>query len=217
MLAGGRSRRFGRDKLLALVDGRRVIDWVKLNLKPDVGLTTSEERCRLYGFSKCVYDRGEGPALAVSELGAGEWLVAPGDHPWLKRETLEALRAFRELFGADVAVPLHGGEPEATIMSVAEPGRFKPFSGRLTDFVRLAERAVLVGTALLTRDPMELAHVNTPESLRVREPKGELDYSLIVLDRPCERDSPELYRSLGLELLARHAKVPVPRAYRCRA
>ena len=179
-------------------------------MRPDVGLTTSPERCKLYGFPSCLYDEGRGPALAVKGLGEGVWAVAPGDHPWLKRETLVMLNSFRELYGADVAVPLHE-ELEPTIMSLKDPGRFEPFSGRLTDFVRLSRRAVLVGTALLTRNALEFAHVNTPESLKVRDPKGRLNYSLIVLDEPYEKDSPEYYSSLGLLTLARHAKIPVPR------
>ena len=211
MLAGGRSSRFGKDKLLALVDGKRVIDLVLENLRPDAGLTTSEERCKLYGFPHCVYDPGEGPAEAVRALGEGAWTVAPGDHPWLKRKTLELLESFRRTFNAQVAVPLHSGGPEATVMSVLDPGSFETFTGRMTDFVRQAERAVLVGSALLTRDPLEFAHVNTEESLKVRDPKGKLVYDIIVLDKPYERDSPEYYLSLGLPLLASHAKRPLPR------
>ncbi|ABU81734.1 hypothetical protein Igni_0552 [Ignicoccus hospitalis KIN4/I] len=187
-----------------------------LNLRPDVGLTTSEERCKLYGFAKCMYDEGRGPAHAVRALGEGTWAVAPGDHPWLKRGTLEALNAFREAFDAEVAVPLHSEGVEATVLSVVNPGSFTVFSGKMTDFLRQAERAVLVGSALLTRDPLEFAHVNTEESLKLREPKGRPSYDLIVIDKVYEKDSVEFYESLGLGTLARHAKVPLPRGVRGR-
>lgn len=218
VLAGGESKRFGKDKLIALVEGRPVIERVLEEVGPDhVMLTVSEERCKLYGGKRCVYDEGRGPAWALLKLETA-FTSLSGDLPWIEREVLERLEAFRRVFGAQVAVPLHGkGHLESLMISVEEIGNIKEKvlstrvnrSYRVTDIIRAAEKVVFVGSGLLTRNPRVFAHVNTPTDLKVGAPKEPLGDKVIELNLgkgPCEdlEKQLKLFKSFNLVQLVKH-------------
>lgn len=202
VLAGGEGRRFGGDKLLALVDGEVSIARVAEALREAgaslvYAATRSGERCRLYteaaGLDGCIYDPPwlgcGGPAAALAGLGGLRGkvlLVAPGDMPWLEPGVLRGLEAFMEEAGAEAALPLHAGgylDTLAAAMSWSLVERLPGVLGRLcrlrgelraSDPARAAERLVLVGSGLLASSPLAFAHINTREALRSREPKNPL-------------------------------------------
>ena len=218
VLAGGESKRFGKDKLIALVEGRPVIQRVLNEVGPDhVMLTVSEERCKLYGGRKCIYDEGKGPAWALLKL-EGSFTSLSGDLPWIEREVLERLEAFRRALGAQVAVPLHAeGHLESLMISVERMDEVKERvlsveigrTYRVTDIIRASEKVVFVGSRLLTRNPRAFAHVNTPTDLKVGAPKEPLGEGIIELNlgkRPCEdlEEQLKLFKSLNLVHLVKH-------------
>ncbi len=214
VLAGGKSKRFGKDKLLAIVDGRTAIERVIENVRPDLLLTTSKERCRLYWNGPCVIDRGEGPASAILELD-GEVLVVPGDMPWLKFETLEMLVSYANVLKADVAMPLFEGSIEFSVLYLRDVGKFrwmkkeKCRSLRITDFVRAGGKVALVGSELLTRNHIEWAHLNTPLSFLTKEIKGKPCSKIVLFEanfNPFQSSVQELklYRKYGLKIIEDH-------------
>ena len=214
VLAGGKSKRFGKDKLLAIVDGKTSIEMVVENVKPHVLITTSVERCRLYWKGPCIIDEGRGPAEAVLEL-SGEALIVPGDMPWLKLDTLEMLASFADVLKADVAAPLFKESIEFSVIYLKDVNKLKWLKRRknrplrMTDFLRAGGRVVLVGSRLLTRDPVEWAHLNTRTSLLTRTAKGEPCDRIIVYEARFDPFSPSyeelrLYRKLGLKILEEH-------------
>ena len=220
VLAGGEAKRFGKDKLLALVGGRRVIDRVLRVVGEDhLLLTTSEERCKLYGAKRCVYDPGKGPAEALLRLNIS-FTSLPGDLPWIEREVLVRLDAYRRVFNAQLAVPVHSkGSLESLMISVDNFDEIKdritkrniPRNLRMTDLVRASKTVVFVGSKLLTKNPSAFAHVNTQEDLRIGAPKEPLGEQLLVLNlglHPCENPKYELelYRKYGLKQLERHVR-----------
>ncbi len=214
VLAGGKSKRFGKDKLLAIVDGRTSIEMVVENIRPDVLITTSVERCKLYWEGPCVIDEGRGPAEAVLEL-SGEALVVPGDMPWLKLDTLKMLVSFADILKADIAVPLFKESVEFSVIYLKNVDKLKWLKKeknrplRMTDFLRAGGRIALIGSRLLTRDPVEWAHLNTRTSLLTRKAKGEPCDKVIVYEAYFNPFSPsleelKLYKKLGLKLLEEH-------------
>ena len=215
VLAGGRSKRFGKDKLLALVDGKTSIERIIENIGPDVLITTSVERCRLYWNGPCIIDQGEGPAEAVLEL-SGEAIVVPGDMPWLKGTTIEALKSFADVLDAEIALPLFDETVDFSIMYIRNVDKLKWLkrakrrSLRMTDLVRAGGRVALIGSRLLTRDDREWAHLNTPLALKTMDVKDKPSYKIITFEtsfNPFETDEDEviLYRRLGLKQLEVHA------------
>ncbi len=217
VLAGGEGKRFGKDKLLALIEGRPAIELVLKEVGEDhLLLTVSEERCKLYGTTRCLIDKGRGPASALLEL-SGSFTSVPGDMPWIKKEVLERLEGFRRSTGSDVAVPVHGnGNLESLMLSVKDVDELKERidvkgrSLRATDLIRAAKRVAFVGSSLLCRDPRAFAHINTQEDLKVRAPKESLGDGLIVLESEWNSvmDSLDLqlkkFKELGISQVVRH-------------
>ncbi|MET1128459.1 MAG: NTP transferase domain-containing protein [Thermoproteota archaeon] len=139
ILAGGESRRFGADKLIALVNGRPSLSWVAEALAEagaEYLLLASRDasRCRLYaqlaGVASsvlCVEDPREllcgGPASALAGLQllsipAETVYVAPGDMPWLEPRIHVLLESYRRLYNADVAAPIHVGYIEPLLLAL---------------------------------------------------------------------------------------------------
>ncbi len=127
ILAGGEGRRFGGDKLAALVEDRASIARVAEAVRDAGGagvyaVTRSYERCRLYqslgGVDGCIYDSPplqgcEGPAVAIYTAlrdslarGARAALIVPGDTPWLEASVLRRLLTYTPTSGS--ATVVHG-------------------------------------------------------------------------------------------------------------
>ncbi|ALU12268.1 hypothetical protein EYM_01950 [Ignicoccus islandicus DSM 13165] len=218
ILAGGKGKRYGKDKLNELIDGRRVIERLLSEFPQATLITTSEERCKLYSAIRCVIDNGEGPAEAMRSL-SGTVTFIPGDMPFVTKEMVEKLVSYKNVFKADVAVPIHAdGFMESLFISVnldaLDLEKVKRKLGRplrATDFIRFANRRIFVGSKLISRFPVNFAHLNTPLDLRIRYSKSPLGEELLVLNspfEPCESIEEELktYRKLGLVQLETHAR-----------
>ena len=206
VLAGGEGRRFGGDKLIALVDGEPSVTRVAATLRVAGArlvyvITRSVDRCKLYsalaGIDGCLYDapigcRGPGAALAaISELGARTVLVAPGDAPWLSPSVYTGLMGFVD--GCDAAAPLHGsGFVETLVMilrerlveearSIAERLCRARGDVRPSDYLRVARCAVLVGSSLLgVLSPSSFAHINTRDAVRTRAARNPLGDKVVI-------------------------------------
>ena len=214
ILAGGEGRRFGGDKIRALVDGEPAIARVARALR-EAGAeevyasTRGEWRCRLYrglgGLDGCVMDPpsacggGPGAALlgvaeAAVEAGWRRVLVAPGDAPWLTGEAVSRLLWFSG--GVEATGVLHGGGFLESLLQVLDGGflasalpGLRALCGlrgelRGSDTLRLAPRLRLVGSGLLTPWRSVFAHINTREALRVREPRNPLGDGVVELRGP---------------------------------
>jgi len=236
VLAGGEARRFGGDKLAALVDGEPSIARVAAALRGAgarevYAATRSPERCRLYrglaGLDGCLYDppltcSGPGRALLAAAEAAWEhgWrrvLVAPGDSPWL--EPLTLLRFAQLAGGADAATVLHeGGYIESLLQlhrgevlaSMIES--LRALCGlrgelRASDPLRLAPRLTLVGSGLLAATATTFSHINTREAHKTRQPRNPLSRDVLLLSPSRPRPHPELPAPLLLETLREEARL----------
>lgn len=210
VLGGGQGRRFGSDKLVALVDGypsvMRVVGALRrAGARLMYVLTRDEARCKLYtalaGLDDCLYDepsgcQGPGYALAsLTGLSASYVLVAPGDAPWLSPNIYKNLISY--LSGCDVAVPLHGnGFLETLVLAVR--GSFLPVIQRIaetmcalrgdvrpSDYIRFSRCSALVGSSLLgVLSSSSFAHINTREALRTRIARNPLGDKEVIEIRP---------------------------------
>jgi molybdopterin-guanine dinucleotide biosynthesis protein A len=180
IMAGGRSRRMGRDKAwLDLGDGRpivrRVID-VAREVADEVLIVANDERFRTLGL-RVVPDRWpEGGALGGIGTGIGaaahdRVLVVACDMPFLRAETLRLLVESAD--GADAVVPRVGGEYEtmhalytkaclAPIERALAAGRM-----RVISFFEDVRVKALDEAAFRAVDPdlVSFTNVNTPEEL----------------------------------------------------
>ncbi len=210
VLGGGKGRRFGGDKLVALVDGYPSVTRVASTLRRAGArlvyvLTRDEARCKLYtalaGLDGCLYDepsRCQGPGYALASLAgldASYVFVAPGDAPWLPPNTYKNLMSY--LSSCDIAVPLHGNGFLETLVLVMR-GSFLPVMQhvaeamcalrggvRPSDYVRFSHCSVLVGSSLLgVLSPSSFAHINTREALRTRAARNPLGGKDVLEIRP---------------------------------
>jgi molybdenum cofactor guanylyltransferase len=192
VLAGGRSERFGSDKLAARIRGRSALARVIARVAPlasDVTVATSSlarrrELSPLVPSSvRFLLDRrdrwGEGPAgamaRALTEVSSGPVLFVPGDLPWIETEALRRLVDLAEASAADVAVPWWlSGETEHLVQWQRSPAnlRYLPVrrralspARRASEFLRALPRTLLVPVAALTRRPDTFAHLTFPSDV----------------------------------------------------
>ena len=185
ILAGGQSKRMGREKPLLLVGGVPLIERVLKAVAPCVGQTfVVTNRPELYEFlgRPMIEDtwQGRGPLggmhAALKHLRAPSALVVAADYPFLAPEAVE--RIAREKPGAGVVLPRIAGmlHPLCAVYGAASLGVLEESltAGELMvrSFVeRLHDRKVLDeadfgGPAVAERIFMNL---NTPEDLQRAE------------------------------------------------
>ena len=124
LLAAGSSRRFGSDKLLhSLPDGtpigtaaaRALIKALPVSfavVRPgDQPLIETFSDVGLQVIENPLADQGMGTSLAAgvrASIGAGGWLIALADMPWVRPATMSAL-VDRLYKGASIVAPVYGG------------------------------------------------------------------------------------------------------------
>lgn len=98
VLAGGRSRRMGRDKATFEIGGRTMLDWVATALEGVCGEVVvaglpegANRRPRLTDPGLRFQGPLAGLVSGLRRLGEGKALVVAVDHPWVRTETLAAL------------------------------------------------------------------------------------------------------------------------------
>lgn len=119
ILAGGGSTRMGRDKALAELAGRPLVEWVATALASVASETIVVGRAGKLAGLDCVPDdqsvrRGPlaGLATALRLSGGRPVVVTAVDHPWLRAETLTRLVQLAGPLHA--VVPLDGGARQVT-------------------------------------------------------------------------------------------------------
>lgn len=199
ILAGGRSQRFGSDKLRARVAGRTAISRVVGRVRPLVRrlmISTASDGAspplprNVAATVEYVPDRNvgrrAGPAAAIagalSRIPNGPVLVVPGDMPWIERAALRRLVAEGTASGADVAVPCWpSGETENLVQWHRDaggigrlvPGDVRSWAGRrASEFLRALPRTRVVPLSTLTHRPISFAHLTFRSDLRRPRARG---------------------------------------------
>ena len=189
VLAGGRSARFGRDKLSTPISGRpslaRVISRVAPLASDLVVSTASESRRRelaplVRSDLSWSVDRddtwGPGPAGAMARHLADrpgtELLIVPGDVPWIETAALRRFVERARRADVDTAVPAwSSGETEHLIqwhrgseaaVAVRDAVRGPRGTLRASEFLRAVPRTLVVPISRLTTDPGTFAHLTYP-------------------------------------------------------
>ncbi|HLX22296.1 MAG TPA: nucleotidyltransferase family protein [Usitatibacter sp.] len=179
LLCGGKSSRFGADKLLADLDGHPLVSQSARHLMAGAGNALAvippnskvlrrvldDAGCKVLESRDC--ERGMGASLAAGVRAipdAGGWIVALGDMPFVKPLTIAAI-VDRIEKGALIAAPMHQGIR----------GHPVGFSARLKDELMAldgdegAKRVVAAHVddvqVLLVNDPGVNADVDVPDDL----------------------------------------------------
>lgn len=182
ILAGGRGRRMGgRDKGLLPLGGRRLIEQVVAQLKPQVGALLINANRHLDAYSTLGYpvvaDSGDddymGPLAGflagVRALRTPYLLTVPCDGPRLSTDFAQRLARAMLLTGADVAVAASGQrlQPVYTLMSRSIE---RSLQAALQDDRRKVEDWIRANRwiAVDFRDsPQQFTNINTLDDLRL--------------------------------------------------
>lgn len=131
VLAGGRSARFGRDKLAELVGGRSMVERAIEAVRPVVDevlvIAAPDATPRLPADTTLVHDERpfEGPLTGVAAgLAASDAdivLVVAGDMPWMVPAVLARLVRRLEETGVDAVVLESEGDPRPLPMALRRP------------------------------------------------------------------------------------------------
>lgn len=204
ILAGGQSKRFRGNKLIASVDGKAVINRVfeELSSLVDsiyISIRYEKQRDILERYiTKSAsegeyefvldYKDGEGPLNAIltslDVVLSDEYIIVPGDLPWIKTESLKKLIDLGRVNKCTATIPIWGnGWSESLIVYFNKKrctGMIRILgwlrrSGRATDIQRTVPRLTLVPIFMLTDDPIVFVHINTRDSLLNPKPRNPLE------------------------------------------
>lgn len=172
ILAGGRSRRMGRDKALLEYCGRPLAAYVAGQAAAAAGrawLVGPEEKYGHLGFP-CLDERfaGCGPLSGIEAAlasGLADWCLVLGcDMPGADAASLSRLLDFAEGCGADAAVTVgQDGRPEP--LCAVYHARLAPLAARLLEQGRLAVHDLLASIRWMpfpAPHPRFAANINTP-------------------------------------------------------
>ena len=204
ILAGGESKRFRGNKLVASVEGEavinrvfselsKIVDKVYISVKYEMQESTLKKYLSKvfpmeeYEFTLDYYD-GEGPLNAIlssmDNISAEEYIIVPGDVPWIKAEAIKKLIMYGRKNNSTLASPIWGnGWSESLILyfnkcrckGLIKVLRWLRRAGRATDIQRTVSKITFIPISMLTEDPIIFVHVNTRESLLNPKPKNPLN------------------------------------------
>jgi molybdopterin-guanine dinucleotide biosynthesis protein A len=225
VLAGGRSRRFGSDKLLAVVGHRASIVRVVERVTPiasHVSVWTSDpaRADRLAGLLPAAVvvhvddpglrDRGPGEAIAHALQGgdSGPLLFVPGDMPWIETAALTRFAKIAETGHAQAAVPYwssgdsenlvqwHASSRNARFLPAVPPPRAS--DRRASEILRAVPRTLFVPAHRLSSTPRCFSHLTRPTDVRVPSSRGfsSADSLPILVDGPPKRNYARAQRDL---------------------
>jgi len=191
ILAGGQSRRFGRDKCAALFEGRPLITWAYEVLAGCTPVAVSaRSNTKAFIFARAhsldvVRDEACDPVGPLAGIRAGlRWahsrgamLLAsvPCDMPLLPRNLIARLMLARGAAFASVAATPEGAQPLCAVWHVALPGRF--------DIAMREQCHPVVHDFLRAIDAVE---VDFPEVAHFKNINFQSDLDKVAKDRlPC--------------------------------
>lgn len=201
VLAGGRGRRFGFDKLSIRVDGGTLLERVVRiadRVACKVYLSVADPTKHVVSTARRLVDLEQlpcsGPArsLATFSLVSLDWwrvAIVPGDALHLKPELYIRLLELLDVFNVQAATVLHDVwvEPLITVYvgSVFKHAlracRLRRWLSRASDMLRLADPLLLVGVDIAASDPIEIVTLNRVEDLVWPKPPKR-DNRLILLE-----------------------------------
>ncbi len=202
LLAGGRSVRFGRDKLTYKVKGKEIVVRVTeaalaVAKRVVLSVRSGEDGERLSELTGLDYriDESlpcEGPVRGVlSSVRREETLLLPADLPWIDGITLRSFLGVckgssNQICGLLWSASASGRylEPLIALIKSLDPLHYVRRacylkSVRVTDVHRAASSILMVSAGLLT-DPWRLLDVDRPEDLMRREGKWEKELLQVI-------------------------------------
>jgi molybdopterin-guanine dinucleotide biosynthesis protein A len=177
VLAGGESRRMGRDKAALQLHGQSQVDWACALLERHcarvfVSVRPGQLQDPTRAAHPAIVDRhvDAGPiagiAAAQAEYPDAAWLVVACDLPFLSDATLEALIAGRGPQAVTAFRSTHDGLPEP-LCAIYEPATQAGIVAAIASGRNCPRKFILQsGVPLLEQpDPAALDNVNTPDDL----------------------------------------------------
>ena len=185
VLAGGQSSRFGREKAVAQLDGKTLLDWVAGGLGAKTALvavsaipgSAAETLAKARGLP-AVHDRdtdGKGPLAGVRAglewalaRGAARMFTWPCDVPIVPADALDRLADAAALAGAAYATTERGAESLCAVWPVSGlPGLSAALQGGAHPPVRQVLQKL--GATPVQFEGNVMRNVNTPEDLAAIE------------------------------------------------
>ncbi|GEM_PF-3399584 len=219
ILAGGKSIRFGRDKLTYRIDGKeilvRVIEAAQAVAgKVVLSVRREEDGERLSKLTGLEYRVDEplpctGPIRGVlSSIKRENTLLLPADLPWMDGDALRSFLDVCESFSAQICGLLWSStqkylDPMIALIKSTEPlvyvRRACGLKGvRVTDVHRAASSIAMVSAGMLV-DPWRFLDVDRPEDLILRDEEREGWNEEILLLIPRNLGNPYRKAIEGLE------------------
>jgi molybdopterin-guanine dinucleotide biosynthesis protein A len=177
VLAGGESRRMGRDKAALQLHGRSQVDWAFDLLSRHctqvfVSVRPGQQDDPARTSHPTIVDRheGAGPIAGIAAAQAAHpdaaWLVVACDLPFLGDPTLEALIAGRSDRAVTAFRSTHDGLPEP-LCAIYEPQTRTAIEAAIASGKHCPRKFIIQsGVPLLEQpDPAALDNVNTPDDL----------------------------------------------------
>ncbi|MDK2372141.1 MAG: nucleotidyltransferase family protein [Candidatus Korarchaeota archaeon] len=217
ILAGGRSTRFGRDKLTYKIDGKEIIVMVaeaarEITEKVILSVRSDEDGERLSKLTGLDYRVDEplpctGPIRGVLSSVKEEYtLLLPADLPWVDGDVLKSFLGICRSSSVHICGLLWSAKGRYLDPMIAHIRSLEPLihvrracplkNVRVTDIHRAASSLLMISAGLLD-DPWRLLDVDRPEDLTRREGKWEKELLYIAprtLGDPYRRAIEELER-----------------------
>ncbi len=181
ILAGGKSRRMGRDKRFLKLNGTTLLSWVRTRLQPlvdEVIVVTKDSRDLPRCSARVVTDLYPGMGVLAGvhaglSAAHGQWaIVVAGDMPLLNPDLLQAMIHVAHTVPADIVVPQRGDELEPlhalyrpAVCAPAAEAALKRGQRRIISFYPDVRVHAVDESFLIRWDPtgQSFANANTPE------------------------------------------------------